>query len=56
MTIRAFLSDYEGTRSIRAKHRGGDAEGVVSAVAQDLLAQGALALLTDNRQPATGNP
>jgi len=42
VTIRAFLSDYEGTRSIRATHSGSDA---VAAVAEDLMAQGALELL-----------
>lgn len=42
VTIRAFLSDYEGTRSIRATRSGSDA---VAAVAADLIAQGALELL-----------
>jgi hypothetical protein len=42
VTSRAFLSDYEGMRSIRATHRGDDAVG---CVADDLMQQGALELL-----------
>ncbi|HEV7919266.1 MAG TPA: hydroxymethylbilane synthase [Thermoanaerobaculia bacterium] len=42
LIIRAFLSDYDGTRAIRATHSGPDA---VARVAQDLMNQGALELL-----------
>jgi hydroxymethylbilane synthase len=42
LTIRAFLSDYDGTRAIRASHSGPDA---VARVADDLMEQGALELL-----------
>lgn len=42
LSIRAFLSDYDGTRALRASHSGPDA---VTRVAQDLMDQGALELL-----------
>ncbi|HKO55435.1 MAG TPA: hydroxymethylbilane synthase [Thermoanaerobaculia bacterium] len=42
LTIRAFLSDYDGVRAIRATRSGPDA---VARVADDLLQQGALELL-----------
>ncbi len=45
VTIRAFLSDYEGTKPLRVTHRGKDAGAVIDAVANELIAQGAIELL-----------
>jgi hydroxymethylbilane synthase len=43
--IRAFLSDYDATRVIRASSSGIDQESVVAAVSEELMRQGALELL-----------
>jgi hydroxymethylbilane synthase len=48
--IRAFISDYEGTRAIRASHRGSDPAAVITAVFDDLVAQGAQELLCVSRK------
>jgi hydroxymethylbilane synthase len=45
ITIRAFLSDYEGTTPLRVVRTGSDAEEVIDAVARELIAQGAIDLL-----------
>ena len=45
LTIRAFLSDLAGTRSIRASLKGRESEELIAAVAEGLLQQGALELL-----------
>lgn len=41
LTIRAFASDLEGTRPIRARRTGGSAADVITAVYDELVAQGA---------------
>ena len=41
----AFVSDVEGRRFLRCESRGGDAAALGRAVADDLLGQGAAALL-----------
>lgn len=51
LTVRAFLSDYEGTRAIRARRGGSDAAAVINAVFDDLVAQGAEELLCASRKP-----
>jgi hydroxymethylbilane synthase len=43
--IRAFASDLEGTRPVRARRTGRNCDAVVSAVYDDLVAQGAAELL-----------
>ena len=51
LTIRAFCADYEGTRSIRSRHTGRDADAVITAVYDELVANGAMEMLsaqTDN--------
>lgn len=48
-TIRAFFSDYEATRSARARASGPDAATVVQAVYEELVANGAEELLCANR-------
>jgi hydroxymethylbilane synthase len=45
ITIRAFLSDYEGTTPLRVVHSGSDAEKVIDAVASELISRGAIDLL-----------
>lgn len=50
LTVRAFFSDDEGTRFIRARHAGADADDVVNAVYDDLVAQGATELLCASRK------
>ena len=45
LTIRAFAADYDGTRSVRARHNGRDPELVVTAVYEELIAKGAMELL-----------
>jgi hydroxymethylbilane synthase len=49
LTLRAFLSDHDGTRAIRARRSGPDAAGVINAVYDDLVAQGAEELLCLSR-------
>jgi len=51
LTIRAFAADYDGTRSVRAHHRGRDPQQVVNAVYEELIAKGAMELL--NARSAT---
>jgi hydroxymethylbilane synthase len=48
--VRAFISDYDGTRSIRATRGGDDAGAVIAAVYDDLVAQGAEELLCVSRK------
>jgi hydroxymethylbilane synthase len=50
ITIRAFFSDYEGTRAIRARQSGSDAAAVINAVYDELVAQGAEELLCATRK------
>jgi hydroxymethylbilane synthase len=45
ITARAFISDYEGTRAIRASRSGRDAAAVINAVFDELVDQGAEELL-----------
>lgn len=45
ITARAFISDYEGTRAIRASRSGRDAAAVINAVFDELVGQGAEELL-----------
>jgi hydroxymethylbilane synthase len=49
--VRAFFSDYEGTRAIRANQRGHDPSAVTNAVFDELVAQGAEELLCATREP-----
>ncbi|MFZ2490991.1 MAG: hydroxymethylbilane synthase [Thermoanaerobaculia bacterium] len=50
ITVRAFLSDYEGTRMIRARRSGSNADELMNAVHDDLVAQGAEELLCLSRK------
>jgi hydroxymethylbilane synthase len=50
LSIRAFFSDYAGTRSIRAAQAGTDASTVINAVFDELVAQGAEELLWASRK------
>lgn len=50
LTVRAFMSDYEGTRAIRARRSGSEATAVINAVYDDLVAQGAEELLCVTRK------
>jgi hydroxymethylbilane synthase len=45
ISIRAFLSDYEGTKPLRVTRRGNNADDVIDAVANELITQGAIELL-----------
>ncbi len=45
LTIRAFVADYDGTRSIRTRHSGRDPQQVISAVYDELIAKGAMELI-----------
>lgn len=45
LTIRAFVSDPQGTRAVRASRAGRNADAVINAVYADLVAQGATELL-----------
>jgi len=45
LTVRAFLSDYDGAHPLRVSQHGLEPNGVVEAVATELLARGALDLL-----------
>lgn len=45
ITIRAFLSDYEGTTTLRVVRSGSDAAQTIDAVANELIARGAIDLL-----------
>lgn len=45
VTIRAFLSDYEGTKPLRVTRSGSNADAVIDAVANELIANGAIELL-----------
>jgi hydroxymethylbilane synthase len=50
ITLRAFFSDYEATRAIRARQTGSDADAVINAVYDELVAQGAQELLCVTRK------
>ena len=45
ITIRAFLSDYEGMTPLRVTQTGSDPDAVIDAVAGELIARGAIDLL-----------
>jgi hydroxymethylbilane synthase len=45
ITIRAFLSDYEGMTPLRVTLTGSDPDSVIDAVAGELIARGAIELL-----------
>jgi hydroxymethylbilane synthase len=45
VTIRAFLSDYEGSTPLRVTRSGSNAEAVIDDVAAELTARGAIELL-----------
>jgi hydroxymethylbilane synthase len=45
LTIGAFVADYDGTRSVRARHSGREPQTVISAVYQELIAKGAMELI-----------
>ena len=49
LTIRAFFSDYDATRSIRSIQTGRDPEKVVRTVFDELIARGAMELLSVQR-------
>ena len=49
LTIRAFFSDYDATRSIRSIQTGRDPEKVVRTVYDELIASGAMELLSVQR-------
>jgi hydroxymethylbilane synthase len=45
LTIRAFVADYDGTRSIRTRHSGRDPQQLISAVYDELMSKGAMELI-----------
>ncbi len=45
VTIRAFLSDYEAVKPLRVVRRGTNPDDVIDAVANELIAKGAIELL-----------
>ncbi|HSP16846.1 MAG TPA: hydroxymethylbilane synthase [Thermoanaerobaculia bacterium] len=45
LTIRAFVADSDGTRSVRVRHSGRDPQQVISAVYDELIAKGAMELI-----------
>jgi porphobilinogen deaminase len=49
VNIRAFFSDYEATRFVRASGRGADPDAVVAQVYDDLVKAGAEELVCANR-------
>lgn len=49
LTVRAFFSDYEGTRAIRTKRSGSSAYEVITSVYDDLVSRGAEELLCVTR-------
>jgi hydroxymethylbilane synthase len=49
-TVRAFISDYEGTRPVRVRRDGSDAAELTTAVFDELVAQGAEELLCVSRK------
>jgi len=51
LTVRAFLSDYDGTRLLRVTQHGLEPNGVVEAVATELMERGALELLASSPNP-----
>jgi hydroxymethylbilane synthase len=53
VTIRAFVADFEGTRAIRARRAGRNADAVINAVYDDLVAQGATELLCRKTESST---
>jgi hydroxymethylbilane synthase len=50
LTVRAFFSDYEGTRAVRARRSGRNADDVIAAVYDELVAGGATELLCLTRK------
>lgn len=50
ITLRAFFSDYDATRAIRARNSGTDPDAVINAVYDELVAQGAQELLCATRK------
>lgn len=50
ITLRAFFSDYDATRAIRARRSGTDPDAVITAVYDELVAQGAQELLCATRK------
>jgi hydroxymethylbilane synthase len=50
ITARAFISDYDATRAIRARRSGHDAAAVITAVFDELVGQGAEELLCVSRK------
>jgi hydroxymethylbilane synthase len=50
IAIRAFFSDYAGTRAIRARRSGRNADDVIAAVHDELVVQGATELLCLTRK------
>ena len=50
ITLRAFASDLEGTRAVRARQTGADPVQVIRAVYDELVAQGAEELLCPSRK------
>ena len=49
-TIRAFFGEYDGPRAIRIRHSGPDPKAVITAVCDDLMANGAMDLLSAQRK------
>lgn len=50
VTIRAFVGEYDGPRTIRIRHSGPDREAVIGAVCDDLIANGAMELISAERK------
>jgi hydroxymethylbilane synthase len=50
VTIRAFVGEYDGPRTIRIRHSGPDREAVIAAVCDDLIANGAMELISAERK------
>ncbi len=46
VTIRAFVSDNDGAKPIRVTRSGGESDGVIAAVYDELIAKGAMELLS----------
>ena len=50
VTIRAFVGEYDGPRTIRIRHSGSDRQAVIAAVCDDLIANGAMELISAERK------
>ena len=50
VTVRAFVGEYDGPRSIRIRHSGPDRDAVIAAVCDDLVANGAVELISAQRK------